>query len=184
MPTRFASVPHKRAIADRRALAEALAGAKGGEAAKVLKAALQAGREEIARRLEERPWQGSETAAAYAFLTDQIVRAAFDHVAASASASRSDRLLVMAVGGYGRGEMALHSDVDIALVTPAERTRALNAARRAGYTAEGPVWAQAGYIFLTATRQGQRYQLTVAPEGAVYASTPVPVAAPAAAPAR
>ena len=24
----------------------------------------------------------------------------------------------MAVGGYGRGEMALHSDVDIAFVTP------------------------------------------------------------------
>lgn len=69
--------------------------------------------------------------------------------------------------------------------TPAEQRRALSAARRAGYTAEGPVWAQAGYIFLTASRQGQRYQLTVAPDGAVYASTPVPAtpAAAAAAPA-
>ena len=36
----------------------------------------------------------------------------------AATPTTSERLLVMAVGGYGRGEMALHSDVDIAFVTP------------------------------------------------------------------
>ena len=35
-----------------------------------------------------------------------------------ANPTTSERLLLMAVGGYGRGEMALHSDVDIAFVTP------------------------------------------------------------------
>ncbi|HEY0411797.1 MAG TPA: [protein-PII] uridylyltransferase [Allosphingosinicella sp.] len=115
MPTRFASVPNKRAIVDRRALGDALAGAKPKDAAGILKQALAAGREEIARRLADRPWQGSETAAAYAFLTDQILRSAYDHVAATLGPA--ERLLLMAVGGYGRGEMAPHSDVDIAFVT-------------------------------------------------------------------
>jgi [protein-PII] uridylyltransferase len=116
MPTRFASVPHKRGIVDRRALGEALAGSPRAAAAKRLKQALLDGRAEIARRLEEKPWQGSETAAAYAFLTDQILRSAWDHVAAESPPD--EPLLLMAVGGYGRGEMALHSDVDIAFVTP------------------------------------------------------------------
>jgi [protein-PII] uridylyltransferase len=115
MPTRFASVPHKRAVVDRRALGEALAGSSRAAAAKRLKQALLDGRAEIARRLEEKPWQGSETAAAYAFLTDQILRSAWDHVAAESPPD--EPLLLMAVGGYGRGEMALHSDVDIAFVT-------------------------------------------------------------------
>jgi len=115
MPTRFAAVAHKRVIVDRRALAEALQGQPASAAAATLKRALAAGREEIARRLAEKPWQGSETAAAYAFLTDQVLRTAWDHVAASAPPG--EPLLLMAVGGYGRGEMALHSDVDIAFVT-------------------------------------------------------------------
>jgi len=117
MPTRFASVPGKRAIVDRRALADALAEAPG-EAAAILKRALAAGRAEIARRLEAEPYAGSETAAAYAFLTDQIVRLAYDQaIAALPARPGADRLLLLAVGGYGRGEMALHSDVDIAFVT-------------------------------------------------------------------
>ncbi|HYE28749.1 MAG TPA: [protein-PII] uridylyltransferase [Allosphingosinicella sp.] len=123
MPTRFASVPGKREIVDRRALADALASSPDTAAA-VLKRALATGRAEIARRLEERPWQGSETAAAYAFLTDQIVRLAYDHaVSALPPPRRGDRLMLLAVGGYGRGEMALHSDVDIAFVTPGKPGR-------------------------------------------------------------
>jgi [protein-PII] uridylyltransferase len=60
-----------------------------------------------------------------AFLTDQVLRLAYDYVTASLypnpTRPRSERLLLLAVGGYGRGEMALHSDVDIALVTPDKR---------------------------------------------------------------
>ena len=72
--------------------------------------------------MEERPYAGTETAAAYAFLTDQILRLAFDHVVERLHPQPQlqpiEQLLLMAVGGYGRGEMALHSDVDIAFVTP------------------------------------------------------------------
>jgi [protein-PII] uridylyltransferase len=121
MPTRFASIPSRRSIVDRKALAEALARASRAEATSLLRDALAKGRAEIERRLEEKPWAGSEAAAAYAFLTDQILRLVHDVALAEhplANPTEAERLLVMAVGGYGRGEMALHSDVDLAFVTP------------------------------------------------------------------
>ena len=128
MPTRFASVHNKRAIVDRRALADSISALRGEDSAlrlgttKLLKEALASGRAEIARRLEEKPWQGTETAAAYAYLTDQLLRLAYDFTVArlypQSNPTDAERLLLMAVGGYGRGEMALHSDVDIAFVTP------------------------------------------------------------------
>jgi [protein-PII] uridylyltransferase len=121
MATRFASIPARRSIVDRRALADSLAGASRGEATEILRKALADGRDEIARRLEAKPWQGSEAASSYAFLTDQIVRLVHDYALREhpvANPTEAERLLVMAVGGYGRGEMALHSDVDLAFVTP------------------------------------------------------------------
>lgn len=128
MATRFSSIPNRRAIIDRRALAEQMANLESAgndprlDAARILKQALVAGREEIARRLDDKPYQGSETAAAYAFLTDQILRLAYDFTSTILyplnNPTASERLLMMAVGGYGRGEMALYSDVDIAFVTP------------------------------------------------------------------
>ena len=57
MPTRFASVPDKSAIVDRRALADAL-GRRPDAAASILKQALAEGRAEIARRLEAKPYAG------------------------------------------------------------------------------------------------------------------------------
>jgi [protein-PII] uridylyltransferase len=126
MTTRFAAVPNKRAIIDRRAISEALAGLDRAGTTALLKQALQAGRTEVARRLMEKPWQGSEIASAYAFLTDQIVRLAYDYVAERvfplANPTDAERLLLLAVGGYGRGEMAAHSDVDLAFVTPWKTT--------------------------------------------------------------
>ncbi|MDP8912770.1 MAG: DUF294 nucleotidyltransferase-like domain-containing protein, partial [Pseudomonadota bacterium] len=128
MPNRFESIANRRAIIDRRTLADALAalGGEGGDirvpATRLLKDALDAGRAEIARRLVEKPYAGTETALAYAFLTDQILRLVYDVATLQlyplSNPTASERLLLMAVGGYGRGEMALHSDVDIAFVTP------------------------------------------------------------------
>ena len=126
MVARFSFLPNRRAIIDRKALAGSMAALEGSDprpaAARLLKEALASGRSEIARRLEEKPYQGSETAAAYAYLTDQILRLAYDFVVTRlyplGSPTSAERLLLIAVGGYGRGEMALHSDVDVAFVTP------------------------------------------------------------------
>jgi [protein-PII] uridylyltransferase len=129
MSSRPTAIPNQRAIIDRRRLADALAGLDGSgssalrqEATLLLKQALADGRAEIARRLEDKPYQGSETAAAYAFLADQILRLVYDFTVTRlyplSNPTASERLLLLGVGGYGRGEMALHSDVDIAFVTP------------------------------------------------------------------
>ncbi|MET0374425.1 MAG: bifunctional uridylyltransferase/uridylyl-removing protein, partial [Rhizorhabdus sp.] len=135
MATKFDLLPHRRAIIDRRAVADALgsllpgssdtAALRGG-ATSLLKAALDTARAEIGRRLEDAPTRGSETAAAYAFLTDQILRLIYDFTVERLypinNPSAAERLTLMAVGGYGRGEMGLHSDVDIAFLTPWKQT--------------------------------------------------------------
>ncbi|HQV03291.1 MULTISPECIES: [protein-PII] uridylyltransferase [unclassified Novosphingobium] len=127
-------IANQRAVIDRRALAEAISEAvDAGGAAKarprvveLLRGALASGREEIARRLAERPSSGHLSAEAQAFLVDQLVRVIHDHVVRdvypSGNRSSGERLTIMAVGGYGRGEMAPHSDVDIAFITPIKQT--------------------------------------------------------------
>jgi [protein-PII] uridylyltransferase len=132
MPTRLDHVPNRRSIIDRRELADRLAalveqkGDPRPAATAILKQALVEGRAEIARRLEDRPYAGSEIASAYAFLTDQILRLVYDFAVTQlhplSNPTDSERLMLMAVGGYGRGEMALYSDVDIAFITPRKPT--------------------------------------------------------------
>jgi [protein-PII] uridylyltransferase len=131
-------IPNQRAIIDRRALTDAIAeavlaksSAGGGSAARpqvveLLRGALALGREEISRRLAEKPSAGHDVAEAQAFLIDQLVRVIHDHVVGdvyrASNRSSGERLTVMAVGGYGRGEMAPHSDLDIAFLTPSKQT--------------------------------------------------------------
>lgn len=125
-------VPKQRAIIDRRALAEAIAGLveeRGADArgavVDALREALGNGREELRRRLEEKPHAGHECVAGHAFLVDQLVRLIHDHVVEHVypvgNRSEGERLAILAVGGYGRAEMAPHSDVDIAFLTPTRR---------------------------------------------------------------
>ncbi|MEC9066137.1 MAG: [protein-PII] uridylyltransferase [Pseudomonadota bacterium] len=122
-------IPRQRAIIDRRALAETLdrLGSEGaadsrGAVIAALREALDAGRDELRRRLIEKPHAGHECVAGQAFLVDQLVRLIHDHVVAydypAANRSEAERLSILAVGGYGRAEMAPHSDVDIAFLTP------------------------------------------------------------------
>ncbi len=127
-------VPNQRAIIDRRALAGSitdLVSQKNAIAARpqvvdLLRRALNEGRSEVARRLAERPSAGHDCAEAQAFLVDQLVRVIHDHVVEhlypAGNRSVGERLAIMAVGGYGRGEMAPHSDVDIAFITPIKQT--------------------------------------------------------------
>ena len=130
MSSRFETITNRRAIIDRRALADVLAALEGkglrAQVVAVLKPALDAGRAEIARRLSEHPQRGNDAASAQAFLTDQILRLAYDFTTQRlhrlANPTASERLTLLAVGGYGRGEMAPFSDVDIAFLTPYKQT--------------------------------------------------------------
>ncbi|MBB4859370.1 [protein-PII] uridylyltransferase [Novosphingobium chloroacetimidivorans] len=127
-------IPSPRSVIDRRgittriaALVEEHGPAKARkEIVPILRNALAQGREEIARRLVERPSAGHEVAEAQAFLVDQILRIIHDHVVTDVypanNRSKGERLTIAAVGGYGRGEMAPHSDVDIAFLTPIRST--------------------------------------------------------------
>ena len=132
MSSRFDSVPQRRAIIDRRGLADTLAALDGDKAAlrggatALLKAALDAGRAEIARRLIEHPSRGLEIAAAQAFLIDQLLRLLYDftiqRLYPNSNPTAAERLTIIAVGGYGRGEMAPYSDLDIGFLTPWKQT--------------------------------------------------------------
>jgi [protein-PII] uridylyltransferase len=132
---RVDAIHNRRAIIDRRALADGLASGLGRcenfadrrrLLADTLRGALLAGRTEIAERLEAHPGRGLEMATAQSFLTDQLLRLACDTVVASlyplANPTQSERLALAAVGGYGRGQMAPFSDVDIVFITPWKQT--------------------------------------------------------------
>ncbi|WP_066797549.1 [protein-PII] uridylyltransferase [Sphingomonas soli] len=129
MSSRFDSVPNRRALIDRRGVAEKLAMLEAKDEAALrqaataeLRLALDAGRAEIARRIAEHPSRGLEAAAAGAFLIDQLLRLLWDFTVErlhrNSNPSAAERMTLVAVGGYGRGEMAPHSDIDIAFLTP------------------------------------------------------------------
>ncbi len=127
-------IPKQRAVIDRRKLASSIEDAvaeDGVEKARprvvtLLKDALQAGRAELADRLQEKPSAGHAITLGHAFLVDQLIRVIHDHIITDiypvGNRSSGERLSIMAVGGYGRAEMAPHSDVDIAFLTPGKQT--------------------------------------------------------------
>src|SRR5690606_10255597 len=92
----------------------------------LLRAALDHGREEMARRLNEHPSAGHQITMGYAFLVDQLIRVMYDHVTAhlypAANRSAAERIAILAEGGYVRADMAPNSHVDIAFLTPARGT--------------------------------------------------------------
>ncbi|WPZ03800.1 [protein-PII] uridylyltransferase [Blastomonas marina] len=118
-----------RAIVDRRALTARIGelvardGVQDARPAIVssLKDALAAGQAELAQRLEANPGAGHAIANDNAYLIDQLLRIVHDHVTHDlypGERDADDRFTIMAVGGYGRAEMAPHSDVDIAFIVP------------------------------------------------------------------
>jgi len=128
------AIPNQRAVVDRRQLAasvtEAVAELGAHKArpkvVELMRGALEAGRAELTRRLAEKPSAGHEITHGHAFLIDQLIRVLHDHVIGDLypvpNRSKGERLTLIAVGGYGRGEMAPHSDVDIAFITPGKTT--------------------------------------------------------------
>lgn len=85
-------------------------------AVKILKEAWDLSRDGILSRVDEHHG-GHNTARALAKAADEIVSALWDftltHVYRARNPTEGERLSLMAVGGYGRGELAPYSDLDL-----------------------------------------------------------------------
>src|SRR6267378_4109602 len=135
----YDQISDRRAIIRRRALEEALATLvedlpTGSEPPRpqvlaLMREALAQGPAEIRRRFEERgPLRndGPAVLVATSFLMDQLIRVIFDfadrRLYPAANPSAAERLSVVATGGFGRGEMAPLSDIDLLFLRPYKQT--------------------------------------------------------------
>ena len=93
----------------------------------LIKAAFLKAREEVKRAVTEQGLHGLAAAQTLSGLQDAVIQVIYDfatqHVYLAQNPTSSERITVVATGGYGRGELAPGSDVDLLFVRPFKQTQ-------------------------------------------------------------
>src|SRR5579883_2168507 len=128
------AIANPRQIVNRRELAAALDALAAAEAnperlrsgvLAAFKAALERVRAEVRRRFESE-LSGTAAVRSQSFLMDQLIRTLHEFVTVRifplANPTAGERIALVAVGGYGRGELAPFSDIDLLFLLPYKTT--------------------------------------------------------------